>query len=165
MELNNIYLELIDNIKYELLEYLNINELINLSEKLNNNIINYYLNKKIDSFQKINNHDFLNLHIITKNCKNIYYYDRTFIFENKSYIKTILNKINQNYRLILFDRILYSLVNDHHNIIFEDGNPDPKKSIKHVFSIWNKHLKNNNNNKINMYYLIEGERCIIIHFR
>ncbi len=155
-----VYNNLILDIKFELLKYLNINELANLSENIS--FMKSYLNNKINSFQKLSIEQFLNLYKICENCDIIDFYD----YSNK---KTINNNINfidilQNTSILrTYNKIYYSNIHNNHNVIFEkkfDNNEE--ESIGHNFGIWQNDI-NENRIKINMYYFIENNKCIIIY--
>ncbi len=155
-----MYKDLIVDIKFQLLNYLNIDEIANFSKK--DDFMRSYLNDKIKSFQKLSIEQFLNLYKICENCDIIDFYD----YSNK---KTINNNINfidilQNTSILrTYDKIYYSNIHNNHNVIFEKKlNNNEEESIGHNFGIWQNDI-NEKRIKINMYYFIENKKCIIIH--
>ncbi len=160
---------IIPELQYNILDYFSIIDLIHLSENSNNLLLLKLIEEKINLFKYINSdniEEFFNLHEITKNCDSIsfYSYRLSDTSNNKNLIKDLLK--NDNYLYKIYQKINYSKINNNNNIIFTEINSqkNPSDICMICFGISDNDILNKKF-ELNMYYLIENNKCYVIHFK
>jgi hypothetical protein len=148
----------------EILDFLSIYELIDISSNLNSStyFLDFILHQKINNnCKKISNeniNDFFIMEKITKDCEKIGLYSIN--YRRKNIKLSIIDFLKKNKNLETnYDKIININENNHNNVIFTEINEkkEEKDLIRHVYSF---HIKDYRN--LEIYYLIDGKKSIFI---